>query len=893
MSSKTVKRNIVISINGKEVTNSLAGVGKEIGILKRDLRKLVPGTQEFVDKSKELRKAKKAYKDINDEIRDTNVSLEDAQGHFANLFGGIVSGNFKMVQEGLRGITSNIKGMTKAAISFIATPLGAAIAVLSGIALAAKQWVDFNLEVEKSNQLIRDITQESELAVNAIRIRAEVLKDTFDVELKDSVTTAKSLVDNLGISFDEAFDIIEDGAIRGKLKNDEFLESLKEYPVQFKNADFSAQEFARIINTGIDLSIYKDKLPDAIKEFTLSVTEQTTAAKDAMINAFGKEFTDSLFQDIKSGAKTPKEALQSIALEAERIGLNSQQAQLLTADLFKGAGEDAGGALKVFEAVNVALNEEVKPLTEIQELQKEQLEVNKELKGVYTQLFATADGGFGKLIAKGKLFASQILLNILKRGVDVYNWFVDLKNESGTFSALITVFEKSFTGTFKTIGIILRAAVTSFKGFGDVLEGVFTFDFDKIKQGVERSFSAIPQMISEIKETAKQDAQEIFDAFSGKNQSQRINLDNLLSGESGSTTNTTTTTTSNEEGLTPQDSRILASKKKLAQFLKDFEEEQELQRQLKEYEDAAREEQEEVLRLEAKYQKMAEDAGYETISAAGLEEAHQAALQEIRNKYADIKQKKQDEANKKFAEADKKQKQRLIDAELKLEQAKANALYTGLGVLKGVVNQRSGIYTALFAFEKALAINDIIVNSAKSIAQSKAALAIANAKAVAAAPPWMGGFPWVGINTAIVGKEILTTKLTAATQIAAIVATALKGFKSGGYTGEGEATEIAGIQHKDEYVVPSFIVQDPTYAPIINQIEERRTQNTGENNTLPTQIQDTQTQDNNLLTAAIMQLVNKLEEPIIANALIGDNQIQDFNNRSNTLTKARSNAKIK
>lgn len=527
---------------------SIVDLRKEITRLKKVRDASTPDTQEYNQYNAELNKVIARKNELISKSQETGEAINEMEGNFHSLgqvWRGLSTGDIPTLKEGLQGITGGIKGAVKASLAFIATPLGLVITALAGIGLAAKQWFDFNVEVEKSNQLVRDITQESGLAVESIRIRAQVLQDTFGTDFQKTIETAKSLVDNLGISYDEAFDIIEDGGVRGKLRNDEFLNSLQEYPVQFKNAGFSAKEFAAIVSTGIDLSIYQDKLPDAIKEFTLSVTEETDAAREALVNAFGKEFTNTLFSNIKSGAQTPKEALQSIAEEAENIGLNSQQAQLLTADLFKGAGEDAGGALKIFEAVNVALNDQAKPLTEIQELQKEQLELNKELNGVYTSLFASADGGFGKVIAKGKIFATKTLLSILKTGVDVYNWIVDLNNESQVFSGILKTIGVVATVPFKIIGSLVSAAVDQFKGLGSIIEGVFTLDFDKVKEGFTKGASGISNAIADIKAQALKDASEIADAFSGNNKLERKSLDDFSTNDaSASSANPVTSSNS-------------------------------------------------------------------------------------------------------------------------------------------------------------------------------------------------------------------------------------------------------------------------------------------------------------------------------------------------------------
>ena len=137
--------------------------------------------------------------------------------------------------------------------------------------------------------------------------------------------------------------------------NDELLASISEYSTFFADAGFSVDEFTSIVNAGFDLGIYTDKLPDALKEADISLREQTKATTEALTNAFGEEFTGDILNQINIGALSTKDALTLISLEAEKVGLTAEQAATLTADVFRGAGEDAGGAIKVFEAVAVGV----------------------------------------------------------------------------------------------------------------------------------------------------------------------------------------------------------------------------------------------------------------------------------------------------------------------------------------------------------------------------------------------------------------------------------------------------------------------------------------------------------------------------------------------------------
>lgn len=122
---------------------------------------------------------------------------------------------------------------------------------------------------------------------------------------------------------------------------------------------------------------------------------------------------------------------------------------------------------------------------------------------------------------------------------------------------------------------------------------------------------------------------------------------------------------------------------------------------------------------------------------------------------------------------------------LSIGQAIADAAYNAFGQLAEIAGKESALGKALFAFQQAAAVGQIIFSTA-----------IANAQAVAAFPLTFGQ-PWVTINT-----------ISAGISIAAVLAQAIKGFSAGGYTGDGETDEPAGIVHKGEYVIPKNKVKN-------------------------------------------------------------------------------------
>ena len=78
--AKRVTTDLVITINGKEVSDSFTGISKAVKDLERDLKKLTPGTEEFNNKAAELKEAKAHLERIKSEIQQATAALDQVTG---------------------------------------------------------------------------------------------------------------------------------------------------------------------------------------------------------------------------------------------------------------------------------------------------------------------------------------------------------------------------------------------------------------------------------------------------------------------------------------------------------------------------------------------------------------------------------------------------------------------------------------------------------------------------------------------------------------------------------------------------------------------------------------------------------------------------------------------
>ena len=138
------------------------------------------------------------------------------------------------------------------------------------------------------------------------------------------------------------------------------------------------------------------------------------------------------------------------------------------------------------------------------------------------------------------------------------------------------------------------------------------------------------------------------------------------------------------------------------------------------------------------------------------------------------------EIRKKYADARKV----ITDQEIATERAAASAKHEINMAYLGLFQQFGGVLSQVAGKNKALAIAGVIIQQAASIGQIIASTGIANAKAVAASPLTFG-MPWVAINTVSAGLSIAASVAGAVKSISEINKAAASAGVQGGGGGGG------------------------------------------------------------------------------------------------------------
>lgn len=441
-----------------ETYEKLAAAFAEATTKAKKLHDLIAAVDAAVgDNQKNVGNYKEAFKSAFSEI---------GEGARKMASGDIMAG-FDMIKNGFSGI----KTTAAEAYAFIkANPLTALLAAFSAIVLGIKDgimyMIKYNEEIKENAKITKNLTDTNGKLADQIRIRAQGLVDTFGGEFQETVKTANVLAKQLGITYEEAFNKIEQGYIRGANANGDFLDRLSEYGPLLSKYGFSLDEIIGLQIQANQQGLFGDKFEDSIKEAGLSLEEFSKAQSDAIANAFGKPFADKLSHDVNSGAMTVKDALILMSSEAKKQGLSVQQFGVLTADVFKGAGEDIGGAQVMFENIYKGINKLNEPLTELQKKTLAVSDANYELAKAKDD--ALKSDKLMAFIADMETFEKKVetvFYKIIGIFMDAISWFDDVVG----VSAIIGETWDALSENVDSLWDAIDAVVDIFKDLFDAL----------------------------------------------------------------------------------------------------------------------------------------------------------------------------------------------------------------------------------------------------------------------------------------------------------------------------------------------------------------------------------------------------------------------------------------
>ena len=210
------------------------------------------------------------------------------------------------------------------------------------------------------------------------------LSDTFEYDYAESLRTIKMLMDQFGLSSDEAFNLIAQGTQKGLNKNGDLLDTVNEYSVHYKQLGYTAEEFFNSLENGSAAGTFSvDKLGDAMKEFGIRSkdTAKTTTEGFELIGLDANKMREAFAKGGDSAKEATEKTLDALFNLKDEVKQN--QAGV---DLFGTMWEDLGiDGVKALMNVTGEADKTKQSMQDIQDVKYDDLGNRLETLGRKTQ----------------------------------------------------------------------------------------------------------------------------------------------------------------------------------------------------------------------------------------------------------------------------------------------------------------------------------------------------------------------------------------------------------------------------------------------------------------------------------------------------------------------------
>ena len=319
---------------------------------------------------------------LKQRVLDTKQELKSMEGELSGSkfgqFGGLIDDIGKKF-----GINANLTELLTSRTALMTAGIGASIAVITK---ATEAWAGYNKELAKQDQQTKVITGLDDAGAKKMTDSIRAMVDTYNVDFRQAVEAANTLMSQFGESGEKATQLLRDG-LRGMLQGDgpKLLQMIQQYAPAFRDAGVSARQLVAVIQNsegGIFTAENMNAIVMGIKNIRL-MTNQTSEAL-AKLGIDGQQMS----RQMNDGSMTVFDALKQVASKLKDCEAGSQTAGEVMQTVFGKQGAMAGQNLaNAIEGLNLNLEETKRQTGELgdayADLQKANENLNKAIRDCF------------------------------------------------------------------------------------------------------------------------------------------------------------------------------------------------------------------------------------------------------------------------------------------------------------------------------------------------------------------------------------------------------------------------------------------------------------------------------------------------------------------------------
>ena len=332
-------------------------------------------SRELEDISNNSDSSADSFDDVSDSLEDVSERSDKASDGFTTMKG--VAAN--LYTEGIKFVTDGLHDMydllleSDSAVGSFAVKTGTAASDMG-------QYKDIINDIYESGngESLSNVSDTMALVVQQFgdlndADLSDIIENLFTMEsyfgydAQEQLRAVKMLMDQFGVSSDEAFSMMIQGSQQGLDKNGDLLDSINEYAVHYQQLGYDADDFFNSLANGTASGTFSvDKLGDAMKEFGIRTkdTADSTTEGFSLIGLDADEMREKFSQGGETARQATEDTLTALFQMDDQVKMN--QAGV---DLFGTMWEDLGAAgVKALMNVNGNITTSKKTLEEVDKI---------------------------------------------------------------------------------------------------------------------------------------------------------------------------------------------------------------------------------------------------------------------------------------------------------------------------------------------------------------------------------------------------------------------------------------------------------------------------------------------------------------------------------------------
>lgn len=298
-----------VALEQGQSSNEAQQLASRIGQLSNNLRENQNRLQEVSSAADEL---DNSLNDAADGAEEAGNALENALAiegvdELKDAFGGIAD---SVKEFGLEGQSS--LNQLQAQLGLTNDEMGEFEGIINEI--YADNFGESLTDIGENMALVHQNTGLAGEALKQCTENAYLLSDVYEIDIADSTKAADALMQKFGLTADEAYNLIAQGAESGLNKNDDLIDIITEYSPSFANAGYSAEDMFNALANGAETGAFSiDSLGDAFKEMNIRIMD---GSADDYLKKLGFN-ADEFRKKYAAGGDSAKQVTQEMI---ERLG---------------------------------------------------------------------------------------------------------------------------------------------------------------------------------------------------------------------------------------------------------------------------------------------------------------------------------------------------------------------------------------------------------------------------------------------------------------------------------------------------------------------------------------------------------------------------------------------